>query len=256
MSLCATPCVEIPRFGSSTPLQCPSTSSHTSVSPGGSAASTVSESDDDSSPLTPVSKRSGSRRIARAQMPTSSRYDKHHHADTYDCSYHPYRRIPSFQRRHLFECLLNSFNRDTLVQDTKNENNDEFVKHMDALGPQSFRLIVHYKEAVRERQRLDFFVAYWAREESKRLDTLRQFLLEATREDFVQAEREAAVLLQRLLEKHPPATTEINAEVFAKLNECNKKSLNRTDAQLDLLKARIRQNTKARYSPDNNSDAT
>jgi hypothetical protein len=94
--------------------------------------------------------------------------------------------------------LLNSFNRDTLVQDTKNEvgtpththislyapqhfqNNDEFVKHMDALGPQSFRLIAHYKEVVRERQHLDFFVAYWAQEESKRLDTLRQFLLEAT----------------------------------------------------------------------------
>lgn len=50
---------------------------------------------------------------------------------------------------------------------------------MEALDPESFRLVVHYKEAVRERQRLDLFVAYWAREESKRLDNLRQFMFRA-----------------------------------------------------------------------------
>lgn len=128
---------------------------------------------------------------------------------------------------------------------------------MDALGPQSFCLVVHYKEAVHERQCLDLFVAYWAREESKRLDNLRQFMLQAAQEDFVRAEREASVLMKRLLEKHPPST-DIDAQSLATLSEHNKKYLRRTDAQLDLLKDHIVQRQMASSHDDdsnNNLDA-
>ncbi|KAG1780944.1 hypothetical protein EV702DRAFT_1193772 [Suillus placidus] len=186
MSLCATTCVEIPCFKSSTPLQRPFTPSYTSVSPGGSesAASTVSESDDDSFPLTPDSKRSGdishvANISCRAGPSTLSRYHKQHHTDGYHYPFHLYRRAPSFQDRLVFESMLDSSDRDNLLEDMKGKSDDGFLRHMDALGPQSFRLVVHYKEAVRECQCLDLFVAYWAREESKRLDNLRQFMLQA-----------------------------------------------------------------------------
>ncbi|KAG1836702.1 hypothetical protein F4604DRAFT_1942933 [Suillus subluteus] len=273
MSLCATPCVEVPRFKPSTPLQRPFIPSYTPshvtsppstppVSPGGSASGTVSESDDESFPLTPDSKRSGDTRYVtdvsgRAGPSNLSRYHKQHHVDSCHYSFHPYRRAPSFQDRRVFECMLDSSDCDNLLEDQKGKTDNWFVKHMDALGPQSFRLVVHYKEAVRERQRLDLFVAYWAREESKRLDNLRQFMLQAAQEDFVKAEREAAVMMRRLLEKHPPST-EIDAQSLATLSDHNKKSLRRTDAQLDLLKDRIMQGQVASShvdDSDNNSGA-
>ncbi|KAG1847430.1 hypothetical protein C8R48DRAFT_779153 [Suillus tomentosus] len=249
----------------STPLQRPftpsCTSSHVgsppstpSVSPGGSAAGTLSESDDNSFPLTPDSKRSGdTRHVAdnsgRAGPSTLSRYHKHHHVDSYNYSFHPYRRAPSFQDRRAFECMLGSSDCDNLPEDMKGKTDDWLLRHMDALGPQSFCLVVHYKEAVRERQRLDLFVAYWAREESKRLDNLRQFMLQAAQEDFVRVERETSVLMRRLLEKHPPST-EIDAQSLATLSDHNKKHLRRTDAQLDLLKDRIMQKQMAHEDPD------
>jgi hypothetical protein len=119
---------------------------------------------------------------------------------------------------------------------------------MDALGPHTFRLVVHYKEAVRERQRLDLFVAYWAREESKRLDTLRQAMLQAAQEDFVGAERESAALMRRVLEKHPPSTP-IDAQVLTSITDHCKRSINTTDGQLDLLKDCIIRKQLANLNP-------
>ncbi|KAG2095082.1 uncharacterized protein F5147DRAFT_778773 [Suillus discolor] len=229
MSLCATTCVEVPCFKQSTPLQRPFTPSYTSshvgsppttpsVSPGGSVAGTVSESDDDSFPLTPDSKRSGdTRHVAdisgKAGPLTLSRYHKHHHTDSYNYSFHPYCRTPSFQDRRAFECMLGSSDCDNLLEDMKGKTDDWLLRHMDALGPQSFCLVVHYKEAV-------------------------------SQEDFVRVERETSVLMRRLLEKHPPST-EIDAQSLATLTDHNKKHLCRTDAQLDLLKDRIMQRQMA-----------
>lgn len=154
MSLCATTCVKVPCFKLSTPLQHPFTPSYTSshvgsppstpsVSPGGSgmdnlvilwyrlthepitAASTVSESDNNSFPLTPDSKRSGdTRHVAdiscRAGPSTSiSRYHKQHHVDSYNYSFHPYRQAPSFQDRCAFECMLGSSDCDNSLEDMK-----------------------------------------------------------------------------------------------------------------------------------------
>ncbi|KAG1789007.1 uncharacterized protein HD556DRAFT_1447282 [Suillus plorans] len=193
----------------------------------------------------------------RAGPSTISRYHKQHHVDSYNYSFHPYRWAPSFQDRRAFECMLGSSDSDNSLEDMKGKTDDGFLKHMDVLGPQSFRLIVHYKEAVRERQRLDLFVAYWAREESKRLDNLRQFMLQAAQEDFARAEREASVLMRRLLEKHPPST-DIDAQSLATLSDQNKKHLRKTDTQLDLLKDRIVQRQMASSRDDdsnNNLDA-
>ncbi|KAG1777614.1 hypothetical protein EV702DRAFT_1197233 [Suillus placidus] len=209
------------------------------------AASTVSELDDDSFPLTPDSKRSGdishvANISCRAGPSTLSRYHKQHHADGYHYPFHLYCWAPSFQDRLVFESMLDSSDRDNLLEDMKGKSDDGFLRHMDALGPQSFRLVVHYKEAVRERQHLDLF-----------------FMLQAAQEDFVRAEQEASVLMKRLLEKHPPST-EIDAQSLTTLRDHNKRSLRRTDVQLDVFKGRIMQRQKASSradAPDHNSDA-
>jgi hypothetical protein len=130
---------------------------------------------------------------------------------------------------------------------------------MDALGPQSFRLVVHYKEAVRERERMSLFTAYWALEESTRLHALRQFLYRAAEDDFNRAEREAALMLRALLEKYPSSTGVTDDQSLSAVRDHNRKSLHGTDAQLDLLKDHIEQERVTRLPTqsdlDNQSDA-
>lgn len=129
------------------------------------------------------------------------------------------------------------------------------MKHMEMLGPQSFHLVVHYKEAVRERERMNLFMSYWALEETTRLRTLRQFLYRAAEDDFGSAEREAALLLRQLLEKFP-SSVEVTDSLSA-LRDHNRKSLRSTDAQLDLLKDHIEQTIlpPAESELHSNSDA-
>jgi hypothetical protein len=130
---------------------------------------------------------------------------------------------------------------------------------MDALGPQSFRLVVHYKEAVCECERMSLFTAYWALEESTRLHALRQFLYRAAEDDFNRAEREAALMLRALLEKYPSSTGVTDDQSLSAVRDHNQKSLRGTDAQLDLLKDHIKQERVTRLPTqsdlDNQSDA-
>lgn len=107
---------------------------------------------------------------------------------------------------------------------------------MDALVPQSFSLDVRYKEAVRDRQRLNLFETHSARDESTRLDKIRQRILQEAEEDLIEAERESAALLSRLLEKIPPSTSARDAQFLAMLRDRCRRSLRATDAQLDIFK--------------------
>ncbi|KAG1722015.1 hypothetical protein EDB19DRAFT_1916963 [Suillus lakei] len=124
----------------------------------------VSEMDDNVFPLTPDSKCSGNPHYVAdisggAGSSTPSQYHKQHFANNH---HHPYRQTPSFQDRHIFECMLGSSDCDSSLEDMKGKTDDGFLRYMDVLGPQSFHLVVHYKEAVRERKHLDLYVAYWA----------------------------------------------------------------------------------------------
>lgn len=144
------------------------------------------------------------------------------------------------------------------MDDMRIKTDDVFLRHMDVLGPQSFRLVVHYKEAVRERERMNLFMAYWALEESSRLHTLRQFLYRAAEEDFSRAEREAALMLNVLLEKHPLSTGVADVQSLSAVRDRNRKSLRSADAQLDLLKDHIEQQitrSPTGSDSDNDSDA-
>jgi len=67
------------------------------------------------------------------------------------------------------------------------------LKHLDALGPQMFGLVVHLQEAVRERQRMRLFTTYWEVEENSRQGALLQFLYNDAERDFAMTEQEARV---------------------------------------------------------------
>jgi hypothetical protein len=88
-------------------------------------ASTVSETDDDVFPLTPDSKHSGdplqyvANISARAASSTPSRYHKQHHGNHQYYPFHLYRRAPTFQERHAFECMLGNIDWDKSSEDLK-----------------------------------------------------------------------------------------------------------------------------------------
>jgi hypothetical protein len=133
-----------------------------------------------------------------------------------------------------------------------------FLKHLDALGPQMFGLVVHLQEAVRERQRMRLFTTYWEVEENSRRGALLQFLYNDAERDFAMTEQEARVLLSRFLTMHSPATVAADTKFLSTVCNRNKSSLRRTDAQLDLLKDHLNGSQVVRShvdGPDQNSNA-
>ena len=125
---------------------------------------------------------------------------------------------------------------------------DQFLKHLDGLGPQMFGLVVHLQEAVRERQRMRLFTTYWEVEENSRRGALLQFLYKDAERDFSVTERETRVLLSRFLTIHPPAAVTSDAEFLATVCNRNKSSIRRTDAQLDLLKDHLNGSQLVRFT--------
>ncbi|KAG1853880.1 hypothetical protein C8R48DRAFT_675800 [Suillus tomentosus] len=185
----------------------------------------TAETDDDSVfPLTPDSKRTGSiQRIidtsARAASPTSS-----HHDD-----------LP-----------------ETIGSKTE-DIGDIFLQHLETLGPHIFRLVVHYKEAVRERQRMRLYTTYWEAEENTRRGTLLHLLYQDVQNEFVRSEQQSQTLLNMALEKHSPAAIASDTKFLAAVCDRNKASLHRTDTQLDVIKDHINRSQLFRSSVDGDS---
>ncbi|KAG0695473.1 hypothetical protein DFH29DRAFT_1005450 [Suillus ampliporus] len=137
------------------------------------ATSMVSETDPkDSFPLMPDSKCSGG---AYYYVPGTSHgaeswtpsHTKHHGNSLH--SFHPYRQPPCFQEIHTFDSQLGRPDHDNQSEVPDSKTDDVFLKYMDGLSPTSCRYVVHYKEAVRERQRMRLFTTYWELEETNRL---------------------------------------------------------------------------------------
>ncbi|KAG1844148.1 hypothetical protein F4604DRAFT_1689230 [Suillus subluteus] len=121
------------------------------------------------------------------------------------------------------------------------KTNDVFLRYMDGLSPTSCRYVVHYKEAVRERQRMRLFTTYWELEETNRLCALLTSLYAEADLEFHRAELESQVLLQALVTKQSLSRSAADVEYLTATRQCNKTSLRETDAQLDLLKDHLQQ---------------
>lgn len=111
---------------------------------------------------------------------------------------------------------------------------------MDGLSPASCRYVVHYKEAVRERQHMRLFTTYWELEETNRLRTLLTSLYAETDLEFRRTERETQVLLKALVTKQTLSQTAADVDYLTAMCRCNKTSLRETDAQLDLLQDHLK----------------
>ncbi|KAG1885329.1 uncharacterized protein F5891DRAFT_989699 [Suillus fuscotomentosus] len=120
---------------------------------------------------------------------------------------------------------------------------DIFLQHLETLGPHIFRLVVHYKEAVRERQRMRLYTTYWEAEENT----------DDAQNEFVRSEQQSQTLLNMALEKHSPAAIASDTKFLAAVCDRNKASLHRTDTQLDVIKDHINRSQLFRSSVDGDS---
>ncbi|KAG2114565.1 uncharacterized protein F5147DRAFT_677216 [Suillus discolor] len=125
-----------------------------------------------------------------------------------------------------------------------------FLRHMDELNPASCRFLVHYKAAVRERQRMRLFMTYWELEETNRLRTLLMSLSAEEDLEFRGAERDTQGLLKVLVTEQSLSRTAADVDFLTAVRQRNKTSLRETDAQLDLLEERITQMHRVRSSAD------
>lgn len=218
-------------------------------------------------PLTPDSKCSGGAYYHIADTSPGSEWGhvKHpglNHAKNHPDSSHPFRPPPCFQDAHTFDNLVgrpacdnnnqsqpsdsnvgtSDFQMCTrLIICIKFQSNEIFLKHLDGLSPASCRFIVHYKEAVRERQRMRLFTTYWELEETNRLRTLLMSLYAEENSEFRRAEQETEELLKALITKQSPSRVAADVDFLTAVRQQNKTSLRETDARLDLLKDRVTQ---------------
>ncbi|KAG3230044.1 hypothetical protein P692DRAFT_20703264, partial [Suillus brevipes Sb2] len=108
-----------------------------------------------------------------------------------------------------------------------------FLRHMDGLSPTTCRFVVHYKEAVRERQRMRLFTTYWELEETNRLRSLLMSLYSEADLEFRKTERETQGLLKALVTKQSLSRVSADVEFLTAARQHSKESLRETDAQLD-----------------------
>lgn len=127
------------------------------------------------------------------------------------------------------------------------------MQHLETLGPHIFRLVVHYKEAVRERQRMRLYTTYWEAEENTRRGTLLHLLYQDAQNEFIRSEQQSQTLLNMALEKHSPAAIASDTKFLAAVCDHNKASLHRTDTQLDVIKDHINRSQLFRLSVDGDS---
>jgi hypothetical protein len=130
---------------------------------------------------------------------------------------------------------------------------DVFLRQMDGLSPASCRYVVHYKEAVRERQRMRLFTTYWELEETNRLRTLLDSLYAEADLEFRKADREAQFFLKALVSKQSLSRVTSDLDFLTTVRQSNKASLRESDAQLDLIKDHFTQRQSIRDS-DNTSN--
>lgn len=212
---------------------------------------------EDNSPATPDFNHSCSAYdpVPGASPAAVSYHTKHHNKNNNnnsDHSHHPYRPLPCFQDIHTFDSQLGrpQADHDTRLGAPDTNTDDVFLRCMDGVSPASCRYLVHYKEAVRERQRMRLFTTYWELEETNRLQTLLASLYAEADSEFRTADREAQMLLKALVTKESLSHPAAELEFLGGIRQRNKMSLRETDSQLDLLGDYLKQRQETRNLDD------
>jgi hypothetical protein len=107
------------------------------------------------------------------------------------------------------------------------------------MSPNTFRCAIHYKEAVREILRMDYYSGLWRREAARRLCAFQGSVNAEKRAQFKKAEQETRWLLNILVGREALPAAIADAEYFSAASDDNAKALNMADTELNILKGQL-----------------
>ncbi|KAG2126961.1 hypothetical protein DEU56DRAFT_758775 [Suillus clintonianus] len=207
----------------------------------GSATSTTSDAED-KYPLTPNSKGSGGAcRIANTSegvgSPTPSHSTENQHSDAPP----PDGWINSSEDHRVLDRLLNNIVCDQGISEIVEQKvKDAYLRHLGRLNANYFHRVIHLLEAIRERERMRYFVSCWDIAVVQRWEAVAVSASDTSKSDFVMVERELGMVLdilsQRLsLPRVPPTDSDSQHLLTARDND--RRSVRRADDVLGFLQA-------------------
>ncbi|KAG1891273.1 hypothetical protein F4604DRAFT_1673167 [Suillus subluteus] len=148
----------------------------------------------------------------------------------------PYRRPPLFEERHSFEKFSRNVTGEGPPQAVSREVKEAYLRDIEGMSPHTFHCAIHYKEAVRETLRMDYYSALWRQEAARRLCTFHRSLSDEKKVQFKKAEQESRLLLNILVEREALPTAIADVQYLAAAHDDNARALHMVDAELDILK--------------------
>lgn len=107
------------------------------------------------------------------------------------------------------------------------------------MNPHTFRCAVHYKEAVRETLRMDYYSGLWRHEAARRLCAFQGSLNSERKAQFRKAEQETLWLLNILVGRDAMSAAVTDVQYLAAARDDNARALSMADVELDILKGEI-----------------
>ncbi|KAG1908815.1 uncharacterized protein F5891DRAFT_27788 [Suillus fuscotomentosus] len=196
-------------------------------------------------PSSPPPVLSSSHSISPPSSPRSIRLTESDSDAEYDLpvtpsSTHPYLPSLSLQEKYHFETMLlrHIYDDSDSLEPMSHESKQTFLKYVEGMSAHSFRCVVHYKEAVREFLRMEYYAKQWQVEVSNRLETVLTSLSCDAEGRFRRAEKESQWLLNVLLDRESLSTAHGDPEALVVSCNESRKAIHSVDDELSVLKCR------------------
>jgi hypothetical protein len=107
------------------------------------------------------------------------------------------------------------------------------------MSPHTFRCAIHYKEAVRETLRMDYYSGLWRREAARRLCTFQGSVNAEKKARYMKEEQDTRLLLNILVEREALPAAIADVEYLTAARDDQAKALNMADAELKILHGQL-----------------
>ncbi|KAG1798516.1 uncharacterized protein HD556DRAFT_1305979 [Suillus plorans] len=124
------------------------------------------------------------------------------------------------------------------LEPMSHESKRTFLTYVEGMSNHSFRCAVHYKEAVRELLRMEYYAKQWQVEVSNRLETFSISLSREAEGRFRGAEKESQWLLNMLLDRESLSTAHGDPDALVVACNESRNAIRSVDDELSVLNCR------------------
>jgi hypothetical protein len=107
------------------------------------------------------------------------------------------------------------------------------------MSPHTFRCAIHYKEAVRETLRMDYYSGLWRREAARRLCAFQGSVNAEKKARFKKEDQETQWLLNILVEREALPAAIADVDYLTAARDDQAKALDMADAELNILHGQL-----------------